>query len=121
MNLSLCPGCCAQQAVTVSVNAKAVTASATGIEPGWAIASPIAFACLLLPFVRRKRLKTLLGIAALLMLGLLGVGCGGSSGTPTSPTTPTTPQSATHVVTVNASAGTGTTAKVIPLVVTITN
>jgi hypothetical protein len=111
-------------AVKVTVNANAVTASATRVEPGWAIASPIAFACLLLPFVRRKRLKTLLGIAALLVLGLSGVGCGGSSGTPTTPatpTTPTTPQSATYVVNVNASAGAGTTAKVIPLVVTITN
>jgi hypothetical protein len=104
--------------VKITVSASLVTASAVAKSHLWGAASTIALAGLLLPFGRRKQLKSLLGMVAILVLALYAVGCGGGS---TTPTTPKTPQTATYVVNVTTTAGTGTTAKALPLVITVTN
>jgi putative copper export protein len=79
----------------------------------WGAAPTLAFAGILLPFVRRKRLKTVLGVAALLVLALAGVGCGSSSNSKVV-------HQGVYALNLTASAGTGSTAKTVSLVVTIT-
>jgi hypothetical protein len=102
--------------VKVTVSSSVAAASTAGRLNLWGVASTMAFAGLLLPFGRRKKLKRLFGAAAILAtLSLFAVGCGSSN------STPATPQAATYVVNVTASAGAGSTAKTIPLVVTVTN
>jgi subtilase family serine protease len=105
--------------VKVTVSAGSVAASAVAKSSIWGAASAIAFAGLLLPFARRKKLKGWLGMAAILVLALGVVGCGGGSTTPTAPAK--TPSTATYVVNLTASAGAGSTAKTVPLVITVTN
>jgi hypothetical protein len=106
--------------VKVTVSASVVTASAVAKSHLWGAASTIALAGLLVPFGRRKQLKSLLGMVAILVLALYAVGCGGGGSTiPTNPTT--TPKTATYVVNITTTAGTGTTAKALPLVITVTN
>ncbi len=73
----------------------------------------LAFAGILLPFVRRKRLKTLLGMAALLVVALVGVGCGSSGNS-------NVVHQGVYVLNVTASGGAGSAAKTVPLVVTVT-
>jgi hypothetical protein len=103
--------------VKVTVNASTVAASAVAKSRIWGAVSTIAFAGLLLPLVRRKKLKGLLGMAAILVLALGVVGCGGGSTTPPA----RTPLTATYVVNLSASAGTGSPVKTVPLVITVTN
>ncbi len=102
--------------VKVTVGSSVVAASAVTKLNVWGVASTMAFAGLLLPFGRRKKLKRLFGAAAILAtFSLFAAGCGSSN------STPATPQTATYVINVTALAGTGSTAKTIPLVVTVTN
>jgi len=100
--------------VKVTVNTRPVTAKNETKGRVWGTASTLAFAGLLLPFLRRKRLKTLLGIVAILVVALYGAGCGGGSGNSNIAAT------GTYVLNLNASAGAGSAAKVIPLVITVT-
>lgn len=100
--------------VKITVNTRLMAANAATRKGIWGTASTLAFAGILLPFIRRKRLKTLLGMAALCAIALCGVGCGGSGNSNTA-------HVGTYVVNVSATGGAGTTAKVLPLVVTVTN
>ena len=100
--------------VKVTINTSATMASAVIKSKIWGAASTLAFAGLLLPFGRRKRLKTLLGLAAMLVITIGGVGC--SSGSSSSKVAP----KGTYVVNVTATGGTGSSPKTIPVVVTVT-
>jgi hypothetical protein len=101
--------------VKVTVTAAAATARNV-VQPNlWGVVSTVAFAGLLLPFGRRKRLKRAFGLVAVLAFAFGVVGCGGGS------STPPTPATATYVVNVTASGGAGSAAKTVPLVVTVNN
>lgn len=102
--------------VKVTVNAHPATASNAIKGRLWGATSTLAFAGLLLPFIRRKHLKTLLAASAILVIGLYAAGCGGSSGSSSNTTA-----AGTYVVNVTASGGAGSSAKVVPIVVTVTN
>ncbi len=102
-------------AVKVTVTSGSVTAAKAVRTDAWGAVSAIAFVGLLLPLGNRKKLKRSFGIIAIVMLAAYAVGCGGSSSS-SSPTN----QTGTYVINVTASAGPGTAAKTIPLVVTVT-
>jgi hypothetical protein len=102
-----------QASVKVTVNTKLTTANASIKTHILGAASTLAFAGLLLPFVRRKRLNTLLGMAALLVVALVGVGCGSSGNSNVA-------HQGVYVLNVTATGGTGSAAKTVPLVVTVT-
>jgi subtilase family serine protease len=105
--------------VKVTVNSGVVTAGALANPKIWDVASTMAFVGLLLPFVRRRQLKRILGsLAILTTLSLCAVGCGSSNSTPTTPKR-ATPKTATYVVNLTASAGAGSAAKTLPLVVIV--
>jgi len=100
---------------TVKITISATTLGAnTGANSNTLVfASTFAFAGLLLPFARRKHLKRALGLLAILAtLAFYAVGCGSGSSAPPSPQT--------YVVNLTASAGAGSSAKTIPLVITVT-
>ena len=99
--------------VKVTVNSSPTAARAEIKRRLWGAAQTLAFAGILLPFVRRKRLKTVLGVAALLVVALAGVGCGSSSNSKVV-------HQGIYALNLNASAGPGSTAKTVSLVVTIT-
>jgi Pro-kumamolisin, activation domain/Bacterial Ig-like domain (group 3) len=101
--------------VKVTVTAAAATASNAAQPNLWGVVSTVAFAGLLLPFGRRKRLKRAFVLVAVLAFAFGVVGCGGGS------STPPTPATATYVVNVTASGGAGSAAKTVPLVVTVNN
>ena len=65
-------------AAKVTVTTRQVAANAAPQNNIGGAVSTLAFAGILLPFVRRKRLKAVLGVAALLVVALVGVGCGSS-------------------------------------------
>jgi hypothetical protein len=102
--------------VKITVSAGGASAVAGSRPTAWGIVSTMAFVGLLLPLGRRRKLGRSCGMLALVALTFCAFGCGGGSSNSGS----TTPQAGTYVVNVNASAGAGTTAKTIPLVVTIT-
>ena len=105
--------------VKVTVNSGVVTAGALANPKIWGVASTMPFVGLLLPFVRRRQLKRILGsLAILTTLSLCAAGCGSSNSTPTTPKR-ATPKTATYVVNLTASAGAGSAAKTLPLVVTV--
>jgi hypothetical protein len=99
--------------VKVTVNSSPTTARAEIKRRLWGAASTLVFAGILLPFVRRKRLKTVLGVAVLLVVALAGVGCGSSSNSKVV-------QQDVCALNLTASAGTGSAVKTVSLVVTIT-
>ena len=99
--------------VKVTVNTSATAARAEIKSRIWGTASTVVFAGILLPFVRRRRLKTVLGVTALLVVALVGVGCGSSGNSSTA-------HQGVYVLNVTASGGIGSAAKTVPLVVTIT-
>ena len=99
--------------VKVTVNTSATAARAEIKSRIWGAASTVAFAGILLPFVRRRRLKTVLGVTALLVVALVDVGCGSSGNSSTA-------HQGVCVLNVTASGGIGSAAKTVPLVVTIT-
>jgi Pro-kumamolisin, activation domain/Bacterial Ig-like domain (group 3) len=104
-------------AVKITVSSNVVAASAVTKSSLSGVVSTIAFAALFLPFGRRKRLKHLLGMLAIVVFGICAAGCGGGSGS----STPAAPQTGTYVLNITTSAGPGTAAKTIPLVVTVSN
>ena len=99
--------------VKVTVNTSATAARAEIKSRIWGTASTVVFAGILLPFVRRRRLKTVLGVTALLVVALVGVGCGSSGNSSTA-------HQGVYVLNVTAPGGIGSAAKTVPLVVTIT-
>jgi hypothetical protein len=100
--------------VKVTVRTALTSASAaTGMRMLGA-ASTLAFAGLLLPFGSRRRRKSMLGLLTILVIAFCGVGCGGGS------SNSNVAHQGVYVVNVTASAGTGSVAKAIPLVVTVT-
>jgi len=101
-------------AVKITVSAGAAIASLGNSDNVIGGVSTLAFAGLLLPFGRRKHLKRLLGMVAVVTLGMCAMGCGGNS-------TPAIPQTATYVVNVTATAGAGSAAKTVSLVVVVNN
>ena len=98
--------------VKITVTAKATTAGLVTNGHSLGVATSLAFAVLLLPFWRRNRLKALLGIAVIVLIGLYGAGCGSSSGSSSNAA------KGMYVLNVTASS-TGSTAKTTPLVVTV--
>jgi hypothetical protein len=101
--------------VKITVTAAAATASNIAQPNLWGVVSTVAFAGLLLPFGRRKRLKRLFGLVAVLAFAFCIAGCGSSNSTP--PVAQAT--TATYVVNITATAG--SSAKSVPLVVTVNN
>jgi trimeric autotransporter adhesin len=100
--------------VKLTVSSGVITARALAKSNMWGAASTMAFAGLLLPFVRRKHLKHLFGTLAILTaLSLFAVGCGSSNSTPAAQKT------TTFVVNVTTSAGAGSAAKTLPIVITV--
>jgi Pro-kumamolisin, activation domain/Bacterial Ig-like domain (group 3) len=104
-------------AVKVTVSTRTTAAM---VSPGRAVGAigTIAFAALLLPFGRRRRLKMLLGTMGILVVVFCGVGCGSSAGS--SSGNNATTKAGIYAVSVTATSS-GTTAKSTSLVVTVTN
>jgi len=99
--------------MSVTISTGTARAGSTNKPLLWGAASTVAFGFLLLPFGRRKQIKTTAGLVVLLALTVAGVGCGSSS-------TPSKNAAAgTYVVNLTANGGTGSAAKSIPLVVTV--
>jgi len=102
--------------ITVSAgSAAAVAAVAASRSTAWGVVSTMALVGLLLPFGQRKKLGRACGVVAITALLICGFGCGGSGNSGS-----TTAHAGTYVLNVTASAGAGTTAKTIPVVITIT-
>jgi pro-kumamolisin-like protein/Big-like domain-containing protein len=101
--------------VKVTVTSGSASAGVVARPNVWGAVSAMAFVGLLLPLGSRKKLKRSLGMIAIVMLAAYAVGCGGSSNSNS-----TNPQAGTYVINVTASAGAGATAKMIPLVITVT-
>lgn len=100
--------------VKLTVSSGVVTAGAFAKPNMWDVASTMALAGLLLPFVRRKHVKRAFGTLAILAtLSLFAVGCGSSN------STPVTQKTATLVLNVTATAGAGSSAKTLPIVITV--
>jgi hypothetical protein len=112
--------------VSITVTAQKLKSSAVLKGRVLGAASTLAFAGLLLPFGRRQRLRPLLGMVAIFVIVLYAAGCGSvgtTSNSANSSNKGTGGESATpgvYVVNISATSGTGSTAKVVPLVVTIT-
>jgi len=83
----------------------------------WGSASTLAIGLLLLPFARRKRLKSVSGFLMLIALVTAGVGCGSNSSTALPPSKNV--EAGTYTVSLTATGGTGSLAKSIPLVITV--
>jgi hypothetical protein len=77
-------------------------------------ASTLAFAGLLLPFGGWKRRKSVWGLLTILVIAFCAAGCGGGS------SNSNVAHQGVYVLNVTASAGTGSAAKAIPLVITVT-
>jgi hypothetical protein len=99
--------------IKITVTAAATTASNIAQPNLWGVVSTVAFAGLLVPFGRRKHLKGLFGLVAVLAFAICIAGCGSSN------STPPVAQTATYVVNITATAG--SSAKSVPLVVTVNN
>jgi hypothetical protein len=104
--------------VKITVGSAVATAGALAKSRIWGVVSTMAFAGLLLPFGRRRKLKRVFGTLAMLtMLSLFAGGCGSSNRTPTIQKAPQ--KTATFVVNIIASAGAGSAAKTLPIVITV--
>ncbi len=97
--------------VTVSSGATAASAVAASPSNPWGILSTVAFAGLLLPLGRRRKLRRAFGMIAIVGLAFCAFGCGSSN------SNSSTPKAGTYVVNVTATAG--ATARTLPLVVTV--
>ena len=97
--------------VTVSSGAAAASAVAASASAPWGIVSTVAFAGLLLPLGRRRKLRRAFGMIAIVGLALLAFGCGSSN------SDSSTPKAGTYVVNVTATAG--GISRTLPLVVTV--
>jgi len=98
--------------VTLIVNTTSMVASRSGNGRLWAVTSTMAFGMVLLPFVNRRRLRIGFGLAVLCMAALAGTGCG--SGSNSNNAVP-----GNYTVTITATSAGVTTAKTIPVTVTI--
>ena len=105
--------------VTVTVNTGSTSTTSGNSDYLWGGASALAFGLFLLPIGHRKRIQGLLGLVAIVVITMVGIGCGGSSSTKTPVTLPGIAAPGTYILNINATGGTGTTAKSIPLVVTV--
>jgi len=105
--------------VTVTVNTGTTTAKSGTNGYLLGAASTLAFGLFLIPMGKRKRLQSLLGLAAIVVITMVGIGCGGSSSTKPPVTNTGIAVPGTYVLNITATGATGTTAKTTPLVVTV--
>jgi len=97
--------------VKITVTARTTTAGLVTNGHTFGVVTSLAFAAMLLPFWRRRRLKTLLGLTAILAISLYGAGCSSSSSSPNA-------AKGMYVLNITATSN-GGTAKTTPLVVNI--
>jgi hypothetical protein len=102
--------------VKVTISSGAASAVAAAKFNGWGVVSTMTVVGLLLPFGRRKKLGRSLGMVGIVALAFCAFGCGGGG---SNNSNLGNSQSGTYVVNVTASAGAGSAAKTIPLVVTV--
>ena len=98
--------------VKITVTAKTTAAGLVTNGHALGVASSLAFAALLLPFWRRNRLKALLGVAVIIVIGFYGAGCGSSSGSSTNAA------KGLYVLNITTTS-TGSAAKTTPLVINV--
>ena len=97
--------------VKITVGTKTTTAGLVTNGHALGVATSLAFAALLLPFGRRRRLKTLLGLVGIVVIALYGAGCSSSGSSPNA-------QKGVFVLNITATSN-GTAAKTTPLVVNV--
>ena len=97
--------------VKITVATRTTTAGLVTRGHALGVATSLAFAALLLPFGRRRRLKTLLGLMGIVVIALYGAGCGSSGSSSNA-------QKGVYVLSITTTS-TGAAAKITPLVVTV--
>jgi hypothetical protein len=102
--------------VKITVSSGAATEVAAARSNAWSVVSMMAFVGILLPLGLRQKFGRSLGMVAIVALAFCAFGCGGGS----SHSGLTTPQAGTYILNVQASAGAGSSAKILPLVITVT-
>jgi hypothetical protein len=100
--------------VMLTIKTSGTLASLTGSQHLWAIPSTLAFAGLLLPFGKRRRLRNCLAMLGLIVMGIYGAGCGGGSSSSHNIATP-----GSFNITIAATSGGAPAGKSVPLSVTI--
>lgn len=98
--------------VKITVAAKATAAGLITNGHTLGVATSLAFAALLLPFWRRNRLKAMLGLVVIVLIGFYGTGCGSNSGGSTNAA------KGLYVLNITTTS-TGSPAKTTPLVVNV--